>query len=363
MKLLAVRWVVIMALLFILTACGGGGDDESTAIRMPDDPVTEQPQPELPDVTEPDPEPELPDVATLPTPRAVDGGTYYRGDRETVVSYLQDVLGSEPVRRFSGTPVLRVREGTPAQEIEQIQLAVADLNAFLPEANEIHFETVVQVAAAAGPEAGVIVVSIGEPCPNAQVCQGGGLATAYDGLAAVGEAAATFGVDVLLLDRLSTHEFFCLGDVECSNAKFRSLVVHELLHALGLRGHVRDSVASAINEYGLRGVQPSDEDGLAALYTLDEGDSVIDLGDWAIVNHALEGYIRDPFSPDSRITFGVRLNNGRPEAFVEGPPAPALTGYRRCQLGGRAARHDAGSGDRRGGCPPDRRPGGHDRAG
>ena len=254
-----------------------------------------------------------------------------------MVTYLQDVIdpqhGPGVVTRFSGMPKLLVGERASAEDIEHIQSVVDDLNAILPAANRIRFDTASRVGIGDILGAGEIVILM-EPCPAGQLCIAG--VTDYrDGLASPGEAAATYGAIVTINDAVREHDFLCSNGNE--GCQLRGVVLHELLHALGLRGHVRDSLVSAINdaETGIETPTPADRDGLTALYSLGEGDSATDLGPWEVANQRLQGTFDEvPGIHLTPLVFGVQVKNGQMEAYVKGPTSPPLTGSGSATWGG-----------------------------
>ena len=89
------------------------------------------------------------------------------------------------------------------------------------------------------------------------------------------------------------------------------LLVHEILHAMGMTGHIEEFV-SAINAHGLKDLQPIDRDGLTALYLLHTGDVPEDLGAWSDTSMNIGGSFDD-------VSFGVRSNNGVFTPWIDGP--------------------------------------------
>ena len=328
--------VLITLLILTLAACGGG-DDESGTIPMPEPEIEQpapepepqpEPEPEAEPQPDPEPEPELPDISTLPTPKRPDAITHYRGDRETVTGYLSDVLENTTVKRFTGTPLLVLGETVAQGDIDIIRRVVGNLNDVLPEDNGIRLETSMRTSPNDSASAGEIILHLVDSCAGQVICvvegSTAGVTTYNDDVAAndVGSYGAEIVIDKALLSPI-------FGNPD----ELEHLLLHELLHALGLRGHVRQSLMSAINEYGLSDMQPSDRDGLTALYTLDEDDGVTDLGDWEIANHSIEGTMLVPFHLQD-IVFGARLRDGQIEAYVDGPMAPPLTGNGMATWGG-----------------------------
>ena len=99
----------------------------------------------------------------------------------------------------------------------------------------------------------------------------------------------------------------------------RSVIIHELLHALGIWGHV-DSVEfpdSLMGDYG--GYIPNvthilnkiDREVLQIMYMSQESEIYNDWGEWSDVSHHLIGR-----TDDGELNFGVALFNGLPQPWV-----------------------------------------------
>ena len=101
----------------------------------------------------------------------------------------------------------------------------------------------------------------------------------------------------------------------------RSVIVHELLHALGIDGHV-DSVEFPDSIMGTSGehipnlgyiISKIDREILQIMYMHQRTDLYNDWGEWSDTTHHLIGR-----SPDEKLNFGVALFNGLPQPWVRG---------------------------------------------
>lgn len=101
----------------------------------------------------------------------------------------------------------------------------------------------------------------------------------------------------------------------------RSVIVHELLHALGIQGHV-DSIEFPDSTLGTAGefipnpghiLSKIDREVLQIMYMSQLTAAYNDWGEWADVSHHLVGR-----SEDGGLHFGVALFNGLPQPWVRG---------------------------------------------
>ena len=101
----------------------------------------------------------------------------------------------------------------------------------------------------------------------------------------------------------------------------RSVIVHELLHALGIQGHVDsiefpDSIMGAAGEYipNLGHIIGKiDREILQIMYMSRRTDLYNDWGEWSDTSHHLVGR-----TEDGALNFGVALFNGLPQPWVRG---------------------------------------------
>ena len=101
----------------------------------------------------------------------------------------------------------------------------------------------------------------------------------------------------------------------------RSVIVHELLHALGIQGHV-DSVEFPDSIMGTSGehipnlghiISKIDREVLQIMYMSQQSDLYNDWGEWSDTSFHLVGR-----SDDESLNFGVALFNGSPQPWVRG---------------------------------------------
>lgn len=101
----------------------------------------------------------------------------------------------------------------------------------------------------------------------------------------------------------------------------RSVIVHELLHALGIRGHVDsiefpDSIMGTAGEYipnGRHIISKIDREILQIIYMSQRTDLYNDWGEWTDTSFHLTGQ-----SKDGSMQFGVALFNGLPQPWARG---------------------------------------------
>lgn len=117
--------------------------------------------------------------------------------------------------------------------------------------------------------------------------------------------------DIWLPDNLNVSRY--------NEARF--IVIHELLHALGIRGHV-DSIEfpdSIVGTYGDFFPNPGfvlhriDREALQVMYMSQRTDNYNDLGEWTDTTLHLVGE-----SDDGNVNFGVALFNGLPQPWARG---------------------------------------------
>ena len=138
-------------------------------------------------------------------------------------------------------------------------------------------------------------------------------------------ACATSGFNnamVRLLDDMDMSEFIYP----------RSVIVHELLHALGIHGHVDsiefpDSIMGTAGEYipnGRHIISKIDREVLQIMYMSQRTDLYNDWGEWSDTSFHMIGR-----SDDGAMQFGVALFNGLPQPWARGDwPATSLADNR-----------------------------------
>ena len=156
--------------------------------------------------------------------------------------------------------------------------------------------------------AGSILVRLESASVVRAECGAQAVACARGSLSSLGYTRSS---TVILPDDFDTSEYM----------HSRSVILHELLHALGIWGHV-DSVEfpdSLIGNYG--GYIPNvthifnriDREVLQIMYMSQETDIYNDWGEWSDTSHHLA--VR---SEDEALNFGVALFNGLPQPWVRG---------------------------------------------
>lgn len=165
--------------------------------------------------------------------------------------------------------------------------------------------------------AGSILIRLETPATVATECGDGAVACA-------GSVFSLSGDNTLSSTIIIPDDFDASGFLHS-----RSTIIHELLHSLGIWGHV-DSVEfpdSIMGDYG--GYVPNvthilnkiDREILQILYMSQETELYNDWGEWSDVSHHFVGR-----SNDGALNFGVSLFNGLPQPWVRGDePDAALS--------------------------------------
>ena len=280
-----VRFLLVVYALLFLAACGGGGGGVSGPSRadLEKVPVPEMPKPEI--------------------------RINYRRVRDSmrkneVMEFLRDaLLDDNSVSRHATAPTLRMAEGTTAKERTQVERAVQFVNSALPYSDRIIIGDNVPDRSGIGHD-GEIRIDFA-PTNEWPVNRGTATATAFSRLSSNAEGIPTSRATHIWLDKNKTDH----RDAEWNMA----FLVHEILHALGFGSHTDPSLTSImkaqIDHPQTRSDQPKellfplDRDGLAALYMLNPGDSLDDLGPWSEVSTNISGEF-------AGVSFGVRANNG-----------------------------------------------------
>ena len=120
---------------------------------------------------------------------------------------------------------------------------------------------------------------------------------------------------------LNASTLYLPDDFDTSESYPRKVIVHELLHALGIGGHV-DSVEFPDSIMGTSGehipnlgytISKIDREVLQIMYMNQRTDLYNDWGEWSDTAHHLMGR-----SPNEELNFGVALFNGLPQPWVRG---------------------------------------------
>ena len=138
----------------------------------------------------------------------------------------------------------------------------------------------------------------------------------------------------LVFDYTRSSEIWLPNDFDTSDFTYmRSVILHELLHALGIWGHV-DSIEFPDSIMGTAGetipnlgyiISKIDREVLQIMYMSQKSDLYNDWGEWSDLSHHLMGS-----TADDVMSFGVALFNGLPQPWVTGAvPATDLSDNRR----------------------------------
>ena len=241
-------------------------------------------------------------------------GTLHDGvGRAQVAAYLAEAASNEVVSRFTTAPTVRVVAGTTARERRIVSDAIETVNLFLP----LDMRIGVPVTGRSAGTANTINVEF-LPCAEYSRC-GRAAATTFSAISRDAQGEQTSRRADIQFSR-DSHSY---GDDERAHI----LMVHELLHALGVDNHVSTRFASimqASNHYAFATISTLaaiDREALRALYgRLDPGDDPTDFGPWSSTTVHLVG-------DGPHADFGVALRNGYAEPWVSGAePRTTLSG-------------------------------------
>ena len=219
---------------------------------------------------------------------------------------------------FVKKPSLIVDPDLNTPDNAAIWLALNDsikiVNDALPPEYQVAWEGVDDVSTV---HSGEIVVRLVTPASIGKICG--------DGAVACAQNDTNFGWNSTTR---SYHEYtdssvlYIPDDFDVSDHTYsRSVIIHELLHALGIWGHVDsiefpDSIMGTAGEYipNLGHViSRIDREVLQIMYMTQRTDLYNDWGEWSDVSHHLMGQ-----SEDGAMNFGVALFNGLPQPWVRG---------------------------------------------
>ncbi len=325
---LFLRVVIVLSAVLVLSACGGGGGGRSFSLpdMVPD--VTPMPDPE----PEPEPEPTptlTTSFQTIDAPSASEVAEYLRihasgGPWSAGGGYT---WSRDPVLvRFAAPPTVRIAQNATEHERMITHYAVSLINRALPYEQHLQF----------GPDAPTGIAGEWEDglpgVPDGQVVVefvGGELHGGRPGSEALGHSDIAYTYD----DTQNRWENSSLraGAVEMKRGAFDgypedgvvvSVLIHEMLHSLGLLGHVpEDTFPTSVlfSPWWTRtgGMEAID---LAAVYALHtrlgrrtepESLSAQSLGTWSDTASVFMGQIGD-------VTFGVTSHNGLNSPWADG---------------------------------------------
>lgn len=232
----------------------------------------------------------------------------YREDLETEDGTVHPLLSKSGLRPFDGQPVWYVNPAFLLEENWPILSALADsikiLNDALPPEYQLVFGGEKETSVA---YSGEIMVHLGPPEDVAANCGSGAAACAkYEYYPAHTDKAL-----VVLPDDMDMSEYMLP----------RKVIIHELLHALGIHGHVDsiefpDSIMGSHGEYipnlGFV-ISKIDREILQVMYMSERTDLYNDWGEWSDTTHHLAGQ-----TANGDLNFGVALFNGLPQPWAKG---------------------------------------------
>lgn len=251
---------------------------------------------------------------------------------ERLKNYETDLMtrdGSDPeglsgdgFKPFATQPRLYLDSDLLAPENASIARSLTDsiriLNDFLPPEFQI---AVAGTRSSDIAQSGEITVSLVSPATIGTKCGAGVVACASN---------------VTIADRTRSSTLYLPADLDTSEYTFpRKVIVHELLHALGIRGHIDsiefpDSIMGGSGEYIPNMghvISKIDREVLQIMYMSQRTDLYNDWDEWSDTAFHLMGR-----SDDEVLNFGVSLFNGLPQPWVRGAmPNGALAENNRLQ--------------------------------
>ena len=232
----------------------------------------------------------------------------YQQDLVTQDGADPDGLAGDGFAPFSIQPSLYLDPDLLASENAEILHALGDSIRILNDALPPEFQVRVAGTRATGiAHWGEIVVSLESPASIRSNCSA----------TAVACARSSTGADYTHSSVLHLPD-----DFDASDSRFaREVIVHELLHAMGIHGHV-DSVEFPDSLMGSSGeyipnlgniISKIDQEVLQIMYMSQRTDLYNDWGEWSDTSFHLVGRTDDGF-----LNFGVALFNGLPQPWVRG---------------------------------------------
>ena len=218
-------------------------------------------------------------------------------------------LTGDGFKPFSVQPHLYVDRDLLAPENREILRALYDSVLILNDALPPEFQIVLADARAIDiAYRGEIMVSLEPPSSIGANCGPGAVACAVNSPTYLGHTASA--------------KLYIPDDFDTSEYMFpRKVIVHELLHALGIQGHV-DSIEFPDSIMGASGehipnlghiIGRIDREVLQIMYMSQRTDLYNDWGEWSDTSFHLVGR-----TEDGTLNFGVALFNGLPQPWVRG---------------------------------------------
>ena len=215
-------------------------------------------------------------------------------------------LWGDGFKPFTVQPYLSLDPDLMAPENVEILMALSDsvfiLNDILPP------EFQISAAGDTSSYHGQIRVNLESPASIRSICGAGSVACAQN--------------TPLLADSTFSSVLYLPDDFDVSETTYtRSTIIHELLHALGIQGHV-DSVEFPDSIMGGAGgyipnlghiISKIDREVLQIMYMRQRTGTYNDWGEWSDTTFHLTGR-----TDDEALNFGVALFNGLPQPWVRG---------------------------------------------
>ena len=219
-------------------------------------------------------------------------------------------LSGDGFAPFIVQPYLHLDPDLLAPENEGILWALIDSILILNDALPPEFQIVIANTRATDiAYSGEIVVSLESATSISSTCGAGAVACARNSVNPI-------------WDYTSSSVLYIPDDFDTSEYMFpRKVIVHELLHALGIQGHV-DSVEFPDSIMGTSGeyipnlghvISRIDREVLQIMYMSQRTDLYNDWGEWSDTTFHLVGR-----TDDGILNFGVALFNGLPQPWVRG---------------------------------------------
>ena len=232
----------------------------------------------------------------------------YEQDLVTQDGADPDGLSGKDFKPFEGQPSLYLDPDLLASENAGIRWALYDSIRILNDALPPEFQIMFMGTRATGiANQGDIMVNLESPASIQSNCGAGAVACAES---LTGEGYTHSSV-LYLPDDFDTSEYMLS----------RKVIVHELLHALGIKGHV-DSVEFPDSIMGTEGeyipnfghiISKIDREVLQIMYMNQLTELYNDWGEWSDTSFHLVGR-----TDDGILNFGVALFNGLPQPWVRG---------------------------------------------
>ncbi len=255
--------------------------------------------------------------------------------RDALVEFLKPFVETGPSKSIAGLPtyssppVVRAAQGTSAEQMDYAVRAVQILNAYLPYDDRLSFSNI-----PSPPGVGAYDVPHGEifidfaphdkwnpPTSRPPGNEPRGVARSSTLVDVIPETE-----NVIYLEPLSSRIWINTNRIpEHSDESMILLIAHELLHALGFRGHPDHTVyptsvtrSRVPRVFSVRIVGPIDADIILSLYEgYQRGETSAEaLGPWTDTSFHIRG---DLSVADVDVSFGVALRNGLAQPWASGP--------------------------------------------